>query len=287
MRFTEEEKLTIIGEGEKTGVKTVCAKYDISDQAYREWRYKARGIQPKKHHSPEERPKALKEAQKVGIKAVCVKYGTTPQTYRVWRYEAQSIKPRKHFSPAKKLKILKEGCQKGVYRTCAVYRIDPVTYLKWKRKFGFNKAPRRGRPQRFNDKEKLRILEDGFQNGISQTCAAHGIEAGTYYYWKRRLNFQKSPRRFFSEEERRLVVNDAIQDGITKAGDKHDLWGDTIHRWAGQLGLEIPDRRPRFSSQEKLAIVREAERNGPAVTCRAYKIAPETLRNCGKRKRLC
>jgi transposase-like protein len=35
MRFTEEEKLTILAEGEKTGVKTVCAKYDISDQAYR------------------------------------------------------------------------------------------------------------------------------------------------------------------------------------------------------------------------------------------------------------
>ena len=69
-------------EGEKTGVKTVCAKYDISDQAYREWRYKARGIQPKKHHSPEERLKALKEAQKIGIKAVCAKYGITPQTYR-------------------------------------------------------------------------------------------------------------------------------------------------------------------------------------------------------------
>ena len=30
MPFTEEEKLTIIAEGEKTGVKTVCAKYDIS-----------------------------------------------------------------------------------------------------------------------------------------------------------------------------------------------------------------------------------------------------------------
>jgi transposase-like protein len=138
MRFTEEEKLTILAEGEKTGVKTVCAKYDISDQAYREWRYKARGIQPKKHHSPEERLKALKEAQKVGIKPVCAKYGITPQTYRVWRYEAQSIKPRKHFSPAKKLKILEEGCaivreaeRNGPAVTCRAYKIDPKTLRNW------------------------------------------------------------------------------------------------------------------------------------------------------------
>jgi len=34
MRFTEEEKLTILAEGEKTGVKTVCAKYDINTQSY-------------------------------------------------------------------------------------------------------------------------------------------------------------------------------------------------------------------------------------------------------------
>jgi transposase-like protein len=31
MRFTEEEKLTILAEGEKTGVKTVCAKYGVHD----------------------------------------------------------------------------------------------------------------------------------------------------------------------------------------------------------------------------------------------------------------
>jgi transposase-like protein len=31
MRFTEEEKLTIIAEGEKNGVRDVCAKYGIRD----------------------------------------------------------------------------------------------------------------------------------------------------------------------------------------------------------------------------------------------------------------
>jgi transposase-like protein len=37
-RFTEKEKLAIVKEGEKNGINAVCAKYDISDQAYREWR---------------------------------------------------------------------------------------------------------------------------------------------------------------------------------------------------------------------------------------------------------
>jgi hypothetical protein len=33
-RFTEKEKLAIVKEGEKNGVKAVCAKYDISTQSY-------------------------------------------------------------------------------------------------------------------------------------------------------------------------------------------------------------------------------------------------------------
>jgi transposase-like protein len=37
-RFNEEQKLAILKEGEKNGVKAVCAKYDISTQSYRLWR---------------------------------------------------------------------------------------------------------------------------------------------------------------------------------------------------------------------------------------------------------
>jgi transposase-like protein len=39
--FSEKEKLAILNEGEKNGVAAVCAKYGISDQSYRNWRYKA------------------------------------------------------------------------------------------------------------------------------------------------------------------------------------------------------------------------------------------------------
>jgi transposase-like protein len=64
MRFSEEEKLTIIAEGEKNGVRAVCAKYGISDDTYRRWRYKALGIRPKRHFSLEKRLRVLKEGQK-------------------------------------------------------------------------------------------------------------------------------------------------------------------------------------------------------------------------------
>jgi transposase-like protein len=39
-RFTEKEKLAILKEGEKNGVNAVCAKYGVSEQTYRVWRYK-------------------------------------------------------------------------------------------------------------------------------------------------------------------------------------------------------------------------------------------------------
>jgi hypothetical protein len=61
MRFTEEEKLTISAEDERTGVKTVCATYDISDQTYRDWRYRALGIKPRKHLSSAKRLRVLKK----------------------------------------------------------------------------------------------------------------------------------------------------------------------------------------------------------------------------------
>jgi transposase-like protein len=46
--LVKKKKLAIVKEGEKTGVEAVCAKYDITDQSYRFWRYKALGIGPKK-----------------------------------------------------------------------------------------------------------------------------------------------------------------------------------------------------------------------------------------------
>jgi transposase-like protein len=52
-RFNEEQKLAIVKEGEKTGVETVCAKYGISDQSYRNWRYKVLGIRRRSPAPPQ------------------------------------------------------------------------------------------------------------------------------------------------------------------------------------------------------------------------------------------
>jgi transposase-like protein len=82
MRFTEEEKLTIIAEGEKNGVRAVCGKYGISDQTYRDWRYEALGIKPRKHLSSAKRLRVLREGEKNGVRAACAKYGISDQTYR-------------------------------------------------------------------------------------------------------------------------------------------------------------------------------------------------------------
>ena len=61
MRFAEEERLIIIAEGEKNGVRAVCAKYGISDQTYRLWRYRAQGTKPRKHFSLKKKLKILEE----------------------------------------------------------------------------------------------------------------------------------------------------------------------------------------------------------------------------------
>jgi transposase-like protein len=202
MRFTDEEKLAIIKEGEKTGVKAVCAKYDICDETYRRWRYNALKIKPRKYLSSAKRLRVLREGEKKGVRAVCAKYGISDQTYRIWRYKAQGIKPRKHFSLKKKLRILEEGVRDGVCRTCAAYGINPTSYYNWRHKLGFTKLPSRpGGPERCGDEEKLAILEEGFENGILRTCTAHGISTPTYYKWKRKLGYCKSPRGPFTAEE--------------------------------------------------------------------------------------
>src|ERR1700741_123077 len=139
-RFSEKEKLAILKEGEKNGVKAVCAKYGISDQTYRAWRYQAAGIQPRKHLSSAKRLQVLREGEKNGVRAVCAKYGITDQTYRVWRYKAAGIQPRrwarKQFSTEEKLQILEEGYQNGIEQVCAAYRISSRTYYRWNNKLG-------------------------------------------------------------------------------------------------------------------------------------------------------
>ena len=61
-RFNEEQKLAIVKEGEKTGVETVCAKYGISDQSYRNLRYKVLDHVASKCGTPRIRVKTRIEA---------------------------------------------------------------------------------------------------------------------------------------------------------------------------------------------------------------------------------
>src|SRR6516164_8991904 len=138
--------------------------------------------------------------------------------------------------------------------------------LKASRKHKVNGAKVRGWAQqlglqipraagRFTAQEKLRILEEGYQNGISRVCNAYQIDPRTYYHWKRVLGYSKNLS--FTEGERRVIVNEAIRDGIIRASDKHQLYRGTIRRWARRLGLAIP-WRSRLNTQEKRAILKEA-----------------------------
>ena len=108
----EEEKLTIIAEGEKAGVRIVCAKYDISDQTYRDWRYKAQGIKPRKHFSLKKKLKILEEGARDGVYRTCAAHHIDPVTYYNWKRKFGFTKsPTKagrpnRFSEEEKLAIL-------------------------------------------------------------------------------------------------------------------------------------------------------------------------------------
>jgi transposase-like protein len=84
-RFNEEQKLAIVKEGEKTGVETVCAKYGISDQSYRNWRHRAYGTQPKKYRSSEEKLRILEEGFHNGISRTCAAHRIDPTLYYYWK----------------------------------------------------------------------------------------------------------------------------------------------------------------------------------------------------------
>src|SRR6516162_645703 len=84
-RFTEKEKLAILKEGEKNGVKAVCAKYGVSDQTYRVWRYKTKGIEHKKQFSIKKKREILEQGFQNGIEQVCAAYRISPRTYYRWK----------------------------------------------------------------------------------------------------------------------------------------------------------------------------------------------------------
>jgi transposase-like protein len=84
-RFNEEQKLAILKEGEKNGVKAVCAKYDTSTQSYRLWRYKAQGTKRRKCFAFEKKIRILEERYLKGIQQVCNAYRINPTTYYYWK----------------------------------------------------------------------------------------------------------------------------------------------------------------------------------------------------------
>ena len=96
---------------------------------------------------------------------------------------------------------------------CAKYGISDQTYRVWRYRANGIKPKRQ-----CSREEKLEILEEGYQNGICRVCAAHGIDPGTYYYWKRKFRYTKSPRRLgtpkrFDKEERLAVVKEGTSNG--------------------------------------------------------------------------
>jgi transposase-like protein len=277
-RFNEEEKLAILREGEKIGVKAVCAKYAISDQNWRRWRYKIKGIEPKKQFSIEKKREILEEGFQNGIERVCAAYRIHSKTYYSWKRKLgftksppRQCRPRR-FTKEQVLAMAREVEKTSTKAVCEKYGISHSHYSRLRYQVTGVRLKKS-----FSPEEKLRILEEGYQNGILRTCNAYGITMTSYYHWKSELRFDKSPQRSFSEEERLQIVNEAIRDGIIKAGDRHHLSEGTIRRWAKTLGVEIP-RHTRYNIQEKHAIIKEALLNGVIATCRAYEIDRGTLR---------
>jgi transposase-like protein len=116
------------------------------------------------------------------------------------------------YSQKERLAIVKEGEKVGVEAVCVKYDICSQTYRNWLYSvYGIE-------PQKYrSSEEKLRILEESYQHEILRTCTTYGIYLPTYYYWKKKLNFQKSPRRTFSKQERLLIVNEAIYETPTSS----------------------------------------------------------------------
>src|SRR5262249_26912081 len=205
-RIKQEERLAIVQEGEKTSFNAVCAKYNISPQTYRRWRYAARGIKPKpsRHFSPQQKLEILEEGYQRGIGVACKRWGINPAVYHYWKHKFHYTKSRPRclhthprFSTEKKLAILKEGESTSASAVVRKYGFHSDTYAVWRYRL-------KGIPPKKRIKDRrwmLKILEDGAKYNVARTCAKHGISKTTYRRFKRRLGFKKSPGRTFSQKE--------------------------------------------------------------------------------------
>ena len=158
-----------------------------------------------------------------------------------------------------------------------MYRISDQTYRVWRYRANGIKPKRR-----CSREEKLEILEEGYQNGICRVCAAHGIDPGTYYYWKRKFRYTKSPRRLgtpkrFDKEERLAVVKEGEKTSVQAVCAKYGITRQSYRNWRYRAYGSQPKKY--LSSEEKLRILEEGYQNGIARTCRAHQISPKNYYN--------
>jgi transposase-like protein len=276
--LTKEQVLAMAREAEKTSTKAVCEKYKINYSYFSSLRTELTGIRLARRFSPEEKLRILEEGYQNGVYRVCAAYGVDSTNYSRWKKQFGFSKSRprtgrpRRFTKEEMLAIVKEAERTSSKAVRKKYKISPSYYSRLRYQITGVRLKKS-----FSPEEKLRILEEGHQNGILRTCNAYGIDKTSYYHWKSKFRFDKSLQCSFSEGERLQIVNDAIRDGIIKAGDRHHVSEGTIRRWAKALGREIP-WRSRFNVQEKHAIIKEALLNGVIATCRAYEIDRGTLR---------
>src|SRR5215469_12047493 len=75
-RFSTEQKLAILKEGEKTSAIAVAHKYGFDNNTYAVWRYRLLGIPPKKRIQDRRRMlEILEDGAKYGVARACAKHG--------------------------------------------------------------------------------------------------------------------------------------------------------------------------------------------------------------------
>src|SRR5215470_17995521 len=216
----------------------------------------------------------LKEGEGNGVNAVCAQYGMSDQTRR---YKAHGVMPRKHFSLKNKLKILEEGARNGIYRTCAANQIIRPTYYKWRHKLGFTKLPRRGRPGRFNEEEKLAILREVEKIGVKAVCAKYAISDQNWRRWRYKIKGTE-PKKQFSIKKKHEILEQGFQNGIERVCAEYRIHSTTYNRWKRKLGFtKAPPRhrkQTRVTQEQVLVKAREAQKTYTKAVCEKYGLSP-------------
>ena len=135
-RFTEKEKLAILKEGEKNGVKAVCAKYGVSDQTYRVWRYKTKGIEHKKQFSIKKKREILEQGFQNGIEQVCAAYRISPRTYYRWKKLDFTKSLRRSFTEKEQLLIVKDAIRDGISKASRKHKVNGAKVRGWAQQLG-------------------------------------------------------------------------------------------------------------------------------------------------------